>query len=232
MTAPSAVRAVSFDVDDTLIDYSASVPHSLRELFGPEADPLLWQALIDALYPRYLAGGLTYEAYLRTRMAAMLTALGHPVPDAAGLDELERRRRTAAESRLRLYPDVPGCLAMLREAGLPLALLSNADGPQQRRRLDVVGLTGLFDVIVISGEAGVAKPDPAAFGLVRARLGVDHVAHVGDDPSADAEGALGAGFLPVLVDRDERTRAVPPGVLRVGDLRAVPALLKHVGRGV
>ncbi|WP_203983729.1 HAD family hydrolase [Sphaerisporangium rufum] len=223
---------MSFDIDDTLIDYSASVPHSLRELFGPEADPGLWQALIDALYPRYLAGGLTHEAYLRTRLAAMLTALGRPVPGAAGLDELERRRRTAAESRLRLYPDVPGCLAALREAGLPLALLSNADGPRQRRRLDVVGLTGLFDAIVISGESGVAKPDPAAFGLVRARLGVDHVVHVGDDPAADARGALGAGFLPVLVDRAGRTRAVPPGVLRVGDLRAVPALLEHVGRGV
>ncbi len=51
------------------------------------------------------------------------------------------------------------------------ALLSNAS-PQLRDVLDEMNVSGLFDVIVISGSVGVQKPDPAIFHIVLEWLGV------------------------------------------------------------
>jgi epoxide hydrolase-like predicted phosphatase len=51
------------------------------------------------------------------------------------------------------------------------ALLSNAS-PQLRDLLDEMNVSGLFDVIVISGLVGVQKPDPAIYHIVLERLGV------------------------------------------------------------
>jgi putative hydrolase of the HAD superfamily len=56
-----------------------------------------------------------------------------------------------------------------RTAGLKTALLSNSWGASlyPRDRLD-----DLFDVLVISGEVGLRKPDPAIFSLTAGKLGV------------------------------------------------------------
>jgi epoxide hydrolase-like predicted phosphatase len=51
------------------------------------------------------------------------------------------------------------------------ALLSNAS-PRLREVLDRLDVTDLFDVIVISGQVGVQKPDPAIYRLVLGQLGV------------------------------------------------------------
>jgi putative hydrolase of the HAD superfamily len=52
-----------------------------------------------------------------------------------------------------------------------LAVLSNAP-PGLREWLAGWGILDLFDVVVCSGEEGVAKPDPAIFERTLARLGV------------------------------------------------------------
>ena len=56
-----------------------------------------------------------------------------------------------------------------RRAGLKTGLLSNSWGADlyPRQVLD-----GMFDVVVISGEVGMRKPDPEIFALVVERLGV------------------------------------------------------------
>lgn len=53
-----------------------------------------------------------------------------------------------------------------RTAGLVTGLLSNAGGCGRPEWPD------LFDTVVLSGLAGVAKPDPEAYLLVAERLGV------------------------------------------------------------
>lgn len=54
------------------------------------------------------------------------------------------------------------------EQGIATALLSNSWGNEYPREM----WTNMFDVVVISGEVGLRKPEPAIFELTTARLGL------------------------------------------------------------
>jgi putative hydrolase of the HAD superfamily len=69
-------------------------------------------------------------------------------------------------------PDMRALLARLRAVrGLELGLLSNANRGYSER-LRARGVTDFFDDVVVSGDVGLAKPDPAVFRLAAERLGV------------------------------------------------------------
>jgi putative hydrolase of the HAD superfamily len=82
----------------------------------------------------------------------------------------------ALEARLASLPivdaDMRGLLERLRTGRrVKLGLVSNADrgfGERFRAR----GITRFFDDVVVSGDVGVAKPDPAIFRLAAQRLSV------------------------------------------------------------
>lgn len=88
-------------------------------------------------------------------------------------------------------PSLLTALAAARVHGLRTALLSNADAPPP-------DLPDLFDVVVVSGEVGLAKPDPAVFRLVAERLGVPvrHCVFV-DDLAGYVRAAASAGMTGV-----------------------------------
>jgi putative hydrolase of the HAD superfamily len=96
---------------------------------------------------------------------------------------------------------VPGVLAGLREAGLRLVVVSNANGTlcQMFRRL---GLEQYFTCILDSCDEGVEKPDPRLFRIALERSGADAstTIHVGDLYEIDVVGARAAGIRGVLLD--------------------------------
>jgi epoxide hydrolase-like predicted phosphatase len=71
-----------------------------------------------------------------------------------------------------ITPDQPMMDAMRRahDGGIKTAVISNSWGDGF---YDSVELSGLFDEIVISGDVGLHKPDPAMFELTCDRLGVE-----------------------------------------------------------
>ncbi len=99
-------------------------------------------------------------------------------------------------------------LAAIAATGLPIVIVSNADGTVA----DLLTRSGLVQVgpgpgvevaaIIDSGAVGVAKPDPRIFELALAVTGAtaDRAVHVGDAYQYDVRGARAAGIHPVLVD--------------------------------
>ncbi|CRK59703.1 HAD-superfamily hydrolase subfamily IA, variant 3 [Alloactinosynnema sp. L-07] len=87
-------------------------------------------------------------------------------------------------------PAIVEVVRAARRSGLRTALLSNAD----RRPL----VPDLFDVVVVSGEVGVAKPNKAVYDLVAERLGTtpDRCVFV-DDIARYVRGAAAAGMTGV-----------------------------------
>lgn len=89
-------------------------------------------------------------------------------------------------------PPLIGAVRSARAAGIRTALLSNADGPGE----PIPWLDALFDILVFSGDVGVAKPDPAIYRLTVERLGLQpgECAFV-DDLAVNIRGAAATGLV-------------------------------------
>lgn len=92
-------------------------------------------------------------------------------------------------------PDVTPALAAMKERGLRLVVVSNANG-RLRHLFDRVDLTKWFDHVLDSHEWGVEKPDPRLFQLAleQSRADAGRTVHVGDLYHVDVVGAREAGL--------------------------------------
>ena len=78
-----------------------------------------------------------------------------------------------------------------------MALVTNGLSDVQRTRLARLDLERYFDAVVVSGEVGIAKPDPAIFDVVFDELGSSQrsdAVMIGDSISSDMRGAVAAGI--------------------------------------
>jgi HAD superfamily hydrolase (TIGR01509 family) len=100
------------------------------------------------------------------------------------------------------YADTAVTLRALREAGVPVAVVSNI-GFDLRPIFDAWGFTAFVDAFVLSYEVGRCKPDPGIFLRACGLLGVDpeRTLMVGDTP-ADA-GAVRAGCAALVLPAAE-----------------------------
>ena len=93
---------------------------------------------------------LVFEEMLENRMT-----------DKSKAHELAREFRLLSRQKLRLFPDIVDILKGLKERGAGVYLVSNAQACFTRDEIDELGITGLFDGILISSEVGGKKPDKA-----------------------------------------------------------------------
>lgn len=223
------VRGVLFDVDDTLVDHAgagrAAILARLREVglpHGAEAADR-WRELEERHFGRFLAGELGFEEQRRSRVRGMVD---EDLDDVAA-DAWFAAYNERFESGWACFDDVLAALALLDARGLPVGVVTNLDAVRQRRKLDLVGLTGRFEVLVGLDALGVAKPDPAVFRHACSLLGTApaDTAFVGDRLDHDALGARDAGLLAVWLDRTGGDADVPAGVTRVRSLAELEEVL-------
>jgi putative hydrolase of the HAD superfamily len=92
-------------------------------------------------------------------------------------------------------------LAALRQRGLKLTVVSNANG-KLRVLFERLALAGCVDCLLDSHDEGVEKPDPRFFDIALARSNArrESTIHVGDLYHVDVVGARAAGLRGVLLD--------------------------------
>ena len=122
--------------------------------------------------------------------------------------------------------DVYPALSALREMGLTLTIVSNANGTLCAH-LARIGLDRFVDCVLDSCDEKVEKPDPRLFeiALERSRARRDSTIHVGDLYHIDVIGARNAGLRGVLVDQADlrpdadcpRVQSLAELVARIGD---------------
>ncbi|MFT4127690.1 MAG: HAD-IA family hydrolase [Gordonia sp. (in: high G+C Gram-positive bacteria)] len=188
MDESGAVRAVIFDVGETLIDESRLW---LRWAHRLGVTPL---TLLGAIGACAATDRPVEEAFTLVRpgidVAAADTAWA--LDDPAGL-----RNGFDADD---LYPDVRPALTELRAAGLGLVIAGN----QPARALASLRAMDLpVDEIRNSAELGVDKPHPDFFAAAADLAGVapNLIAYVGDRIDNDVLPAAAAGMRPILIRR-------------------------------
>jgi putative hydrolase of the HAD superfamily len=157
----------------------------------------------------------------RAWFAALLTRLGLPEHGLGAIAREIRARHEAGRLWVWTEPGTREALEALREVGLRLAVISNADG-RVARYLETAGLADLFEFILDSAVVGIEKPDPRIFELACRRLGVDpdEAVYVGDTYEVDVLGARSAGIRPMLLGDPPRD-----GVECIAAIRDLPAVL-------
>jgi HAD superfamily hydrolase (TIGR01509 family) len=165
----------------------------------------------------------------RCMMEAQLTGGGVPAERAAELAAWLWSEQPRHNLWRRPIPGMIELVRELRQAGVPLAIISNSEGHLHELVADL-GWSADFDVVVDSGRIGIDKPDPRIFLHACAALGVapSELLHVGDAWEADVQGALGASASAVWFDTQHRERALPErvyGAANAAELREVLARL-------
>jgi putative hydrolase of the HAD superfamily len=205
----SAKRAVLLDALGTLVELEPPAPFLVAEIasrWQVEISVAEAEAAFAAEIGFYKAHHLEGRdddslAALRQRCAGVLHG-ALPAAARERIDPGELVPAMLASLRFRAYADVPGWLAVLRAAGLKLAVVSNWD-VSLGEVLQRVGIAELLDCVATSAAAGAAKPDPAPFELALECLGMqpEEVVHLGDSPALDLPGAAAAGIEAVLISR-------------------------------
>jgi putative hydrolase of the HAD superfamily len=205
-------RALLLDAMGTLIQLRRPLGHTYAEAaaaHGITVDPEAVGRAFAAIYPSApplafpgLAGEALREAEIGwwgERIEAVLQrCAGVPAP----ADLPRQLFETFADPALwRVYDDVPPNLERWRAAGLRLAVVSNFDS-RLPGLLDALGLADGLETVVVSSQAGAAKPSPLPFQQALTALGLSpsQAWHVGDSPE-DAAGARAAGLRCLLVRR-------------------------------
>lgn len=229
-----SIRAVVWDVDDTLFDYTTADRAGMREhllaegLLGAYGDAeqalVRWRQVTDAQWARFSAGETTFEDQRRDRVRVFL---GTELTDAEA-DAWFERYIAHYETAWALFPDVLPVLDALA-ASHRHAVLSNSSIHVQDRKLRVLGVHDRFEAILCAAELGVSKPEAGAFHAACAALELapHQVAYVGDHPEIDGRGAAEAGLLSVWIDRAGvyTSAGALGGPHRIASLSELPVLL-------
>lgn len=216
MIDPHKIKAITFDLDDTLWPIAPTIAHADQALAS-------WLA---AHAPRTAA--LSADMELRREIRTLIEAR-HPqrCHDLSFL-RLESIRETlrrageadhlaesafevffAARNQVFLFQGVVDALSRLA-VRYPLVAVSNGNADVFRTPVGPY-----FQASVSARDCGVAKPDPRIFEAAAQRLALppQAVLHVGDDALADAVGARAVGMQAVWVNahaRDWPHHSSPP----------------------
>jgi len=196
------IKAVFFDIDDTLYDTSG---------FAKLARKAALQAMIDAGLPLS-----QQEAYLLLREIIkekgsnydrhfnILTkkVMGEEKPLLIALGMITYHNVKFA--LLRLFPDTMSTLIYLKKRDYQMGVISNGLTIKQWEKLIRLGLYHFFNEVVTSQEAGSEKPDREIFQLALERMEckAEESVMVGNKFSEDILGATKAGMSAILVNSE------------------------------
>ena len=190
-----------FDLYGTLVD-----------IHTDEDDEKLWKALAE-YYGRYGADYTAKEIQqgYRAKVAELLdvseeirveevfqhlfTTKNVAADDKLVLETCRFFRDTSTEY-IKLYPWSLPILEKLKSEGKGIYLLSNAQRSFTEHELDILGLTKYFDVIMISSDCGIKKPNLMFFKMLlkRCNLRSKESLFIGNDETCDIFGAKKAGM--------------------------------------
>ena len=216
------LKAVIFDIDNTLYDYDA-------------AHAPAFQALTEYARDRLSIRAEDFPALHRQAERTLAERCG---PNCAALHNRLLRYQALLEARglplrhapvmSRLYWETLLDAMAISEGGICTSMTADC----QCEKLIRLELIDRVDFIVTSEEVTAEKPDKKIFDCCAAKAGCasSECAFVGDNREADALGAIAAGMKGVWLRRADQPDREVPGGLRIHSLKELPDAIASLER--
>jgi phosphoglycolate phosphatase len=206
------VKAVIFDLDGTLVNAYPAVARSVNYTLGV----LGLASRSHAQIKRSVGGG---DRKLLAHFVAE-----QAVDRALAVYRSHHIKSLQAKGAVKLLPGAGRLLKFLKASGYKLAIASNRPTKFTRLILKLLGILGLFEVVLCADEVARPKPYPDILGAIARRLGLDkkEVLYVGD-MTIDINCARRAGM---------RVVAVPTGSSSLKELKDLKPwrIIDKIGR--
>ncbi len=162
------IRAVLWDIDDTIFDYAGAARTGMRQHLEREGFPGTYVSMEGALdawtelsvrhWERLAAGETDFAGQRRDRVREFLS---RDLRDAEA-DEWFDRHAAHYEAAWALFPDVLPVLDLLSR-DYRHGILSNANTDHQHHKLTALGVRDRFEVMVCAVELGSPsrRPEPS-----------------------------------------------------------------------
>ncbi len=190
----SMIKAITFDLDDTLINYikfkketTVAAAKAMSKAGFKRGAKKLNEELFEFYLEHGIEEGDVFQAFLRKHDQYSEKVL------AAAINAYRKERAI----HLKPYPGVVSTLKKLKKRGYKIGIVTDAPRLKAFIRLDLIGITDLFDVIVTAEDVGRRKPSSLPFKAALKELGVSpsEAMHVGDWPERDVLGAKRMGMV-------------------------------------
>ncbi|HRK58248.1 MAG TPA: HAD-IA family hydrolase [Candidatus Kapabacteria bacterium] len=189
------IKAIIFDLDNTLVDFVAMKRHAIDAAIGAMMDAGMnltheqIKSRIDKIYEEL---GWEYQQVFDKLLQDTLGYVDHRML-SAGIIAYRRAR----EAALKPFPHVTATIMHLVKMGIKLAVLSDAPAREAWLRLCYINFHHIFDVVVTFDDTGERKPSPKPFLLALEKLQVQpHEAiMIGDWAERDMVGAKNVGMI-------------------------------------
>lgn len=216
------VRAVIFDIDNTMYDYTSGDRAGMEAVTGyadrvlgcPGAEFLELFARGKQIACGRVGADTAAQHNRLIRMQVILELMGRPLFPHA--QNLERCYWEALLESAKPEPGLLRAMEALKKAGLHLGVGTDMTADIQYRKLERLRAAPWIDSITTSEEVGAEKPSPRLFGQCIKKAGVPagECLFIGDSLVKDVKGALDAGMQACLYapgDRLGGTEAEEPG---------------------
>ncbi len=192
------VKAVVFDLDNTLVDFTKFKENAIKSAIESMIDAGLDIEPEDAynrIFRIYDEKGWEYQNVFDDFLKEVIGHVDYKIL-AAGIVAYRR----AKEGSLALYPKVTYTILELLKMGIKLAVVSDAPALQVWTRLVQMNLHHAFEVVITFDDTGVRKPDPRPFEKALKELQVkpSQAIMVGDWAERDIVGAKSLGMITIF----------------------------------
>ncbi len=210
MQENSKIKAILFDLDDTLLDGRTAQNNAIEDFKGffPvfkkfEKNNLQekWRDITMRHYDTYQQGLITFRESRIRRMKELFILVNEDISAEEAYDRFLIYKQLYEKNWV-AFTDAIEVLEELKKK-YKLGIITNGDSIQQREKIEKIGIEKYFDQITISSEVGHAKPDKEIFRVTCDKLNVnpEECVMVGDKFRVDVEGGRNFGITSIWANR-------------------------------
>lgn len=209
-------RHIFFDLDHTLWDFDTNARLALEDLYEEFTLAEKNIAPFDAFYQHYLQhnavlwdrfhkGYITADELKWKRM--WRTLLEFKIGDETLARSMSVRFLELLPSKTTLFPHTHELLQYLKNKSYQLHLITNGFEVTQWNKIRNSGIDHYFSEVITSEGSNSLKPHREIFEFALSRAGAvaQESIMIGDNPDADIQGAINAGWDNVFVNHTQTT---------------------------